>query len=321
MVELFVPMSVNAMDDPKLVRAGAFAELVFYRSTQLAKRLASDGHIDRTHLPHLCRGLRGPYSKHTDPLVNEGLWVREGDGFRIASFLKRNKSRAQLDAQRDTKAAAGAKGNHVKHHVEQGRYVASCEWCLAECDDTGSHSARDGSRHSEVKSEGSEVDTSHDNDRSGTRPAGPSSPDAIRSLALSVAETLTRRREATGWRPDATHDAYVGGIANTIAAEKRRELIDVLRAADRDHARAVDLYLEQHHAEPQPAARVIPLGDRTNEHAGCTLCDGDELVVDEPGPDAKDPSWRARMKPCPGPVFARDAVVSQLPTPQRQEAL
>lgn len=107
MAELYVPLDVNAPDDPKVIAAGDMAELVFYRSLCLAKRLQSDGKIASSQVRRL-----GGDSDVAAALVQAGLWAVEEGGYLIISFLKRNPSRATVDA--DRRAAADRKAAYRK---------------------------------------------------------------------------------------------------------------------------------------------------------------------------------------------------------------
>lgn len=109
MAELYVPLDVNAQDDPKIIAAGDMGELVFYRSLQLAKRLQSDGFIARGQLKRL-----GCSPKLAVTLVSVGLWDDAANGFMIPSFLKRNPSRETVDEQRRAETDRKAKWRRDK---------------------------------------------------------------------------------------------------------------------------------------------------------------------------------------------------------------
>lgn len=99
MTDLYVPLDVNAPDDPKILDAGDHAELVFYRSLCLSKRQSSDGRIARAQLR-----LLGATEDDVEALVRTDLWAEIEGGWLIVSFLKRNRSRQQLDDARDAEA-------------------------------------------------------------------------------------------------------------------------------------------------------------------------------------------------------------------------
>lgn len=96
MAELYVPLDVNAPDDPKILAAGDDAELVFYRSLCLAKRLQSDGFVSEGQ----AQRLLGCSPDIADRLCEVGLWATAEGGYLIVSFLKRNPSRLELAEQR-----------------------------------------------------------------------------------------------------------------------------------------------------------------------------------------------------------------------------
>lgn len=125
---LFVPLDVDYQSDPKIMRAGALAEILFIRSMALAKRLMEDGRIDEVHLPALCLGIPGRSATHVAALIREGLWTEVADGWVITSWAKRNKSRAEIAHTAEMKRQASVKANHERWHVD-GRASATCPLC------------------------------------------------------------------------------------------------------------------------------------------------------------------------------------------------
>src|SRR3546814_4797789 len=76
MTGLYVKLDADYASDPKIMRAGASAELVYVRGLALAKRLVeADGHIDRAQLGLLTLGVTGSSQKIAGVLVREGLWT------------------------------------------------------------------------------------------------------------------------------------------------------------------------------------------------------------------------------------------------------
>lgn len=109
---LYVPLDVNYRDDPKIIEAGADAELVYLRSLVLAKRLTDrDGHVHRAHLNGLACDLDNVLHGNVDPLdvaadlVKCGLWIEDIDGWLIAAWLKHNPSAAEIDESRGAEAS------------------------------------------------------------------------------------------------------------------------------------------------------------------------------------------------------------------------
>lgn len=130
MAGVYVKLDAEYAADPKVLRAGAMAELLYIRSLALAKRRREDGHIDAVQLPGLCLGIPGKPERHVDSLVEAGLWSTNGDGWNISAWLKHNKSRVDIDEYARRKAEAGAKGAHNKWHSVE-KPMASCEYCIA----------------------------------------------------------------------------------------------------------------------------------------------------------------------------------------------
>lgn len=112
---LYVPLDVNYRDDPKIIGAGPDAELVYLRSLVLAKRLTDrDGHIHRAHLLGLCGDFDNIIHGEDVPddiakaLIDAGLWVEDGDGWRITAWLKHNPSAAEIEESRGAEASRKA---------------------------------------------------------------------------------------------------------------------------------------------------------------------------------------------------------------------
>ena len=68
----FVPSDVNLANDPAIMRAGAWAELLFRRANEYAKRMKRDGVIHRCDLSVISIGITGRAANHADALVRAG---------------------------------------------------------------------------------------------------------------------------------------------------------------------------------------------------------------------------------------------------------
>jgi hypothetical protein len=140
-VPLFVPLDVDYMSDPKILRLkDPLAELLYVRALCFAKRTLSDGFIDEMQVPTLClgfgaevtrrgRGLDALVTRLCRDLVSAGLWVRDGDGFRIAAWSKRNLSALAVKAASEKRRLAGQKANHERWHIN-GKMSSDCPFCV-----------------------------------------------------------------------------------------------------------------------------------------------------------------------------------------------
>lgn len=123
----FVPCDVNLANDPAIMRAGPWAELLFRRANEHIKRNGRDGTLDRVELRVVALGIPGKPEAHATALVRECLWEETEDGWSVRSFLKWNPSRAVQATQREQKQAGAAITNH-----NLGRHVspdARCPLC------------------------------------------------------------------------------------------------------------------------------------------------------------------------------------------------
>jgi hypothetical protein len=122
---LFVPLDVDYYTDDKILSVSPLAELLYVRSLAFAKRARMDGLLATRQLPVF--GQRLDHRKRmVDQLVDSGLWTRNGDGWYISAWLKRNSPTGDLSENR---ADAGAMGAHIRWHVNTGRPNPTCQWC------------------------------------------------------------------------------------------------------------------------------------------------------------------------------------------------
>lgn len=115
---LWVKLSVDFLDDPKIVAVGVEGEALFIRGLAWAKK-QDEPVIPKLMLPRLGFALSDPVAV-AGRLVDVGLWSDDGDGFRVSAW-----DSWQTDRVRRT--AASARGNHARWH--RGKPVEGCEWC------------------------------------------------------------------------------------------------------------------------------------------------------------------------------------------------
>jgi len=111
----FVPCDVNLANDPDIMRAGPWAELLFRRANEYAKKCDRDGLIYLLDLGIVAHGIPGKAEMHAAQLVRFGLWETADDGWSIRSFLKWNLSQAEQAEEKERKRLGAIKTNHRKH--------------------------------------------------------------------------------------------------------------------------------------------------------------------------------------------------------------
>jgi hypothetical protein len=80
----WIRLSAGYRLDPRIVRAGPLAELVYVRGLTFAREQGSDGHIAREQYRQLCQGLgRVSAAGALESLLREGLWEECADGWRV----------------------------------------------------------------------------------------------------------------------------------------------------------------------------------------------------------------------------------------------
>lgn len=116
---LWIKLSVDFLDDPKIIQAGIEGEALFIRCLAWAKK-QREPIIPEVMLPRIGFSIGDPLAV-ADRLVDIGLWFRTGDGFGITAWQ---------DWQTDTSAVrsvAGSRGNHARWH--KGKKVDGCDLC------------------------------------------------------------------------------------------------------------------------------------------------------------------------------------------------
>jgi hypothetical protein len=110
MSKLFVAVDVHFSDDPRIEALSMGAEWVYLAGLRVAKRIESDGHLTLLQVKRECYKV-DDVTPLVDELVANGLWARNDDGtFTIESFLKWNKSSADIEKMREAKIKAGERG-------------------------------------------------------------------------------------------------------------------------------------------------------------------------------------------------------------------
>jgi hypothetical protein len=133
--EIFVQLVVDYADDEKLVDVSRSARLLYVDAVCKSKAAKNDGvltpgQVDRLMYPE----SRAAAKRAANELVDSGAWLwDEGrKAYVVAAFLKRNKSRAQLEADRLAAEESAALGNHKRWHVERNRADPKCHLCREE---------------------------------------------------------------------------------------------------------------------------------------------------------------------------------------------
>lgn len=114
MTRLFLPLSVDYADDPRLEIAGEKAELLFIRARCAMKERETDGNISDLQLRKL--GLPGVVAR-ADKLVSAGVWQRTASGYHDPAFLDENLTAADLDNLRSKMSRGGQAANHKRWHA------------------------------------------------------------------------------------------------------------------------------------------------------------------------------------------------------------
>jgi hypothetical protein len=131
--ELHIQLAVNYADDEKFEDVSRSARLLYVDALCNSKNLLNDGEFSRAK----ARKLMYPETtraadKAAAELVAAGLWRWDDQRqvFVIAAWLKRNKSRSQIEQDRKEAEENAVAGNHRRWHVERNRTDTKCRLCL-----------------------------------------------------------------------------------------------------------------------------------------------------------------------------------------------
>lgn len=126
----FVPLHTQARNDPKLITAGPWVELLYYRALQWAKEHPETlGVIPVWALPDIGRGIRQPAARMHEGCTNE-LWETHERGWRICAWDAWNQTPEEIEHTRERKRIGGLITAH-KQGRHKKRAVADCPTCKA----------------------------------------------------------------------------------------------------------------------------------------------------------------------------------------------
>ena len=180
----YVPLDVNYIRDGAIRRAGEAAELLYIRALAYSKGSRTAGFIPDYDIDVIAVGMKGTPGR-VAALVCERLWIDTPGGYRVRSWERWN-------GEDDGHVQAGAKGNHIRWHVNGGRPDPDCDLC------SDSQSESGGESHSDppASPEGSPLGVSQGKGREGK---GTSSDDTSqRADVEALCDRLADHIEANG---------------------------------------------------------------------------------------------------------------------------
>jgi hypothetical protein len=133
--ELHIQLNVDYADDEKLADLSRSARLLYVDMLCKAKRLLNDGVFTAAQVAKLMYPAPASAAQKTAAeLVETGavLWDEERRVYVVAAWLKRNKSRAQVEADRLAAEEAALLGNHKRWHSARKELDPKCRFCIEE---------------------------------------------------------------------------------------------------------------------------------------------------------------------------------------------
>lgn len=131
--ELHIQLNVDYADDEKLADVSRSARLLYVDALCKAKRMLNDGVLTLAQVEKLLYPERAAaVKKAAGELVASGAWLWDETRkvYVIAAWLKRNKSRAQIEADRAATEEASLKANHARWHVGRKEPDLKCRLCI-----------------------------------------------------------------------------------------------------------------------------------------------------------------------------------------------
>jgi hypothetical protein len=186
--ELHIQLAVNYADDEKFEEVSRSARLLYVDSLCSAKELLNDGIVTRAKVRKLMYPERpSAADKAAAELVAAGLWTwdEKRKAFTIPAWLKRNKSRSQIEQDRKDAEEASAKANHQRWHVARNYVDPKCRLCSNPGSGTGSAPGSGGGIRSESTETETETETETKNKNNPPTPRAvrkPPEPPADRDL-------------------------------------------------------------------------------------------------------------------------------------------
>jgi hypothetical protein len=192
--EIYVQLFVNYADDPKVRALARFgrdarpARDLYIQMLCYCKSNLIDGNVPHDQLGILVHPDPVKVGeRHAQMLVDVGLCRPVKDGWNICGYLKRNKSRAQVEQEAEEKARKGREANHKRWHQE--KVDQSCEFCKPSVDRSGDRSSGESSGDRPPNPHRSEVIGHRSEDR-GQAPTEPASVTQLRPGATMPGQRL-----------------------------------------------------------------------------------------------------------------------------------
>lgn len=100
-MKVFAKIECDLPDNEKIMKAGALCELLYVRGLLFCKERLTDGVIPAVRLAKIAAGIPGDANEHAAKLVQVGLWTTTPDGWDVPGWKDRNKSKAEVEAERE----------------------------------------------------------------------------------------------------------------------------------------------------------------------------------------------------------------------------
>jgi hypothetical protein len=265
---LYVPLKADYYEDPKVIRAGEAAELLYVHMLAYCSRTFTDGFIDDAQMTRL--GLKR-IEKRAATLAQLALITRVDDGsshgYRVSSWLKHNPSVREIVKAHEKQSSEGKRGNHQRWHAGQGIVVEGCPWCKSTDSEPASDRDPDRGPDDSLSASASghpigpeSQDTESATDSSSSTATAPDpipadNPQEDDPREAVVVGLLAKRATDKAGKIGTTRERYEKGALKNIVAERGDEIRSLLR--DRPSASAeqiVDLLERGSGYQPAPSS-------------------------------------------------------------------
>jgi hypothetical protein len=102
--------------NPKLLEVGLDGTGLYARALSYCGAYLTDGYIPSAWVAAQIDPLAGDQATLPERLIEAGLWIKNGSGYRVHDYLALNPSRKVIEAERKRRADEGRKGANKRWH-------------------------------------------------------------------------------------------------------------------------------------------------------------------------------------------------------------
>jgi hypothetical protein len=125
----FAQIDVHYFEDDRVLEAGDAWQLHF-AAILACKRNLTDGTATRRQLARVAPESVPDIAPMTTTLIQVGLFIDRGDSIEVSGWANWNTPTTEIEVM----SRGGIKGNHLRHHVNRGKWRPKCPICREQKD-------------------------------------------------------------------------------------------------------------------------------------------------------------------------------------------